>query len=123
MKEWTEKDYEGCDTPRTAGMLVQRAMDPRSTAPFVEFTRGLEREVNELRKALEKCVAELKALTTELSPRFHGATLAEAIRKARGICQACGGTGWLHGAQDWTPSRMSNGTPYRSVRCDCGAAS
>lgn len=52
MKPWTEKDYEGCDTPRTAGMLINRGMDPRSKAPFVEFTRQLEREVEELKKKL-----------------------------------------------------------------------
>lgn len=52
MAEWTEEDYAACDTPRTAAMLVQREMDPRSTAPFIEFTRQLEREVNELRQLL-----------------------------------------------------------------------
>ena len=34
-------------------------------------------------------------------------------------CEKCHGTGWLHGAQQWTPRRMAKGTPYRSVRCDC----
>ena len=34
-------------------------------------------------------------------------------------CQLCAGTGWLHGAQEWTPERMRKGTPYKSVRCDC----
>jgi len=34
-------------------------------------------------------------------------------------CPLCGGTGWLAGAQEWTPERMSKGTPYKSVRCDC----
>ena len=34
-------------------------------------------------------------------------------------CPLCKGTGWLHGAQSWTSARMSKGTPYKSVRCDC----
>ncbi len=34
-------------------------------------------------------------------------------------CPNCGGTGWLQGAQEWTPERMRKGTPYKSVRCDC----
>ena len=34
-------------------------------------------------------------------------------------CPLCGGTGWLAGAQEWTPERMRRGTPYRSVRCAC----
>lgn len=37
-------------------------------------------------------------------------------------CKQCNGTGWLHGAQEWTPARMKKGTPYRSVRCDCKKA-
>lgn len=72
MAAWTEKDYEGCDTPRTVSMLIQRGCDPRSKAPFVEFTRGLEREANELRKALEKCANELKALTQGAGPAVTG---------------------------------------------------
>lgn len=36
-------------------------------------------------------------------------------------CEMCNDTGWCHGAQEWTPERMSKGTPYKSVRCDCGA--
>ena len=34
-------------------------------------------------------------------------------------CPLCQGTGWLAGAQEWTPERMRNGTPYKSVRCAC----
>lgn len=34
-------------------------------------------------------------------------------------CQQCDGSGWHHGAQNWTQDRMRKGTPYKSVRCDC----
>ena len=49
------------------------------------------------------------------------AALQQCIREAlkAPICSICNGTGWLAGAQEWTKKRMSKGTPYRSVRCDC----
>lgn len=34
-------------------------------------------------------------------------------------CQMCGGTGWLHGAQDWSERRLRKGIPYKSIKCDC----
>lgn len=37
------------------------------------------------------------------------------------LCELCNGTGWLHGAQEWTAARMRKGTPYKSVRCACAA--
>ena len=40
------------DTPRTDAALIQRGLDPDSTAPFVKFVRKLEREAAELRALL-----------------------------------------------------------------------
>ena len=37
----------------------------------------------------------------------------------RAACSDCGGTGWLHGCQRWTPEQMRKGTPYYSERCSC----
>ena len=54
--------------------------------------------------------------------------MAHAAAKLRQSCSLCEGTGWLHGAQEWTPERMRKGTPYKSVRCtheapmDCAQA-
>lgn len=43
----------------------------------------------------------------------------ECPSKAAPTCRKCGDTGWLHGAQRWTPGRMSKGTPYYSEPCEC----
>ena len=50
--------------------------------------------------------------------------MTKAERKAeRAVCRNCGGTGWLHGCQRWTPAQMRKGTPYYSERCSCSRLS
>ena len=35
-------------------------------------------------------------------------------------CTKCGGTGWLHGCQNWSDSFMKqHGSPYYSIKCEC----
>ena len=59
-----------------------------------------------------------KRLLSELLVDVHGTTHYGKLVDSQ-HCPKCGGTGWIHGVQDWTPSRMSRGTPYRSEKCLC----
>ena len=45
------------DTPRTDAALIQRGLDPSSTAPFVKFVRELERELTAANRRLKEMQA------------------------------------------------------------------
>jgi len=51
----------------------------------------------------------------------YGAVLLKLAKLEKEKCPKCHGTGWLHGCQGWSESRLSKGTPYYSEKCDCSA--